>query len=61
MQPGDVLLAINGAAVDDSTRMLNQIAALAPGSTARVRVLRIGRELDVDVVVGERPIPPPRR
>ena len=61
MQPGDVLLAINGAAVDDSTRMLNQIAALSPGSTARVRVLRAGRELDVDVIVGERPIPPPRR
>jgi serine protease DegQ len=61
VQPGDVLLAINGAAVDDSTRMLNQIAALAPGSNARVRVLRTGRELDLEVVVGERPIPPPRR
>jgi S1-C subfamily serine protease len=41
--------------------MLNQIAQLAPGSVARVRVERNGREIDLAVTVGERPIPPERR
>jgi len=61
MEPGDVLLAINGAPVTDSTAMLSQIAALAPGSTAQVQVQRRGRELDLAVVVAERPVPLPRR
>lgn len=58
MEPGDVLLAINGEPVADSTAMLSQIAALAPGSTAQVQVLRRGRGLDLAVVVAERPTPP---
>lgn len=61
MEPGDVLLAINGAPVIDSTAMLSQIAALAPGSTAQVQVQRRGRALDLAVVVAERPVPLPRR
>jgi serine protease DegQ len=61
MEPGDVLLSINDTAVRDTPGMLNQIAQLAPGSVARVRVERGGRELDLSVTVGERPIPPERR
>ncbi|MEF9944554.1 MAG: PDZ domain-containing protein, partial [Burkholderiaceae bacterium] len=61
IEPGDVLVSINGAAVLDSTAMLSQIAALAPGSTAQVQVLRRGRGLELAVVVAERPIPLPRQ
>ncbi len=61
MEPGDILVAINGAAVTDSTAMLTQIAALAPGSTAQVQVLRRGRGVDLAVVVAERPVPLPRQ
>jgi serine protease DegQ len=55
MEPGDVLLAINGEPVKDSTTMLNQIAALAPGTQAMVKVLRASKEIDLTVTVGERP------
>jgi serine protease DegQ len=61
MEPGDVLLSINDTPVLDTPGMLHQIAQLAPGSVARVRVERSKRELDLAVTVGERPIPAERR
>jgi serine protease DegQ len=57
IEPGDVLLEINGMPVRDSRSMLNQIAQLPPGSPARTRLLRSGKDLDVLVTVGERPAP----
>jgi serine protease DegQ len=61
MEPGDVLLSINDVPVRDTPGMLNQIAQLAPGSVAKVRVERDGRPLDLSVTVGERPVPQERR
>jgi serine protease DegQ len=58
MEPGDILLSINGSAVTDSRSMLNQIAQLEPGTSAAVRVLRAAREVDLSITVGERPPPP---
>jgi serine protease DegQ len=57
LEPGDVIVAINGEKVGNSRGMLNQIAQLPPGSSASVRVLRAGREVEVPVTVGERPTP----
>jgi serine protease DegQ len=61
LEPGDVLLSINDVPVRDTPGMLNQIARLAPGSLAKVRVERDGRPLELDVTVGERPVPVERR
>jgi len=58
MEPGDILLSINGSAVIDSRSMLNQIAQLEPGTSAAVRVLREAHEIDLAITVGERPPPP---
>ncbi|HEV3019961.1 MAG TPA: trypsin-like peptidase domain-containing protein [Burkholderiaceae bacterium] len=58
MEPGDILLSINGSAVTDSRSMLNQIAQLEPGTSAAVRVLREAHEVDLSITVGERPPPP---
>jgi serine protease DegQ len=58
MEPGDILLSINGSNVTDSRAMLNQIAQLEPGTSAAVRVLRAAREIDLSITVGERPPPP---
>jgi len=58
MEPGDILLSINGNAVTDSRSMLNQIAQLEPGTSAAVRVLREAHEVDLSITVGERPPPP---
>ncbi|HTN48628.1 MAG TPA: trypsin-like peptidase domain-containing protein [Burkholderiaceae bacterium] len=57
LEPGDVILAINGQKVSSSRSMLNQIAQLPPGSNASVRIQRSGREVEVPVTVGERPTP----
>ena len=57
LEPGDVMLSINGEPVLNSKAMLNQISQLPPGSDARVKVVRSGKELDVQVAVGERPTP----
>jgi serine protease DegQ len=57
LEPGDVILTINGQKVGNTRSMLNQIAQLPPGSSAVVRVVRGGKELDVPVTVGERPTP----
>ncbi len=57
LEPGDVMLTINGKPVVNSRSMLHQIAQLAPGSAATVRVLRTGKEVEIQVAVGERPTP----
>src|SRR5882672_8600396 len=61
LEPGDVMLAIEDTAVRDTPGMLNQIAQLAPGSIARVKVLRRDKEMELPVTVGERLVAPPRR
>ena len=61
IEPGDVLAQINGSEVKNSAQMLNLIAQLAPGSSARVQVMRGAKELQLDVVVGERPVPQERK
>jgi len=58
MEPLDVILTINGQPVLNTPGMLTQIAQLAPGSIAKVKILRKGRETHLDVTVGERPPPP---
>lgn len=55
MEPGDIVLTINGSAVRDTPDLLAQIAKLAPGSTAQVKVLRRDKEVDLAVEVAERP------
>ena len=57
LEPGDVMLTINDQPVKNSRSMLNQISQLPPGTPARVKVSREGRQIEVQVTVGERPQP----
>jgi serine protease DegQ len=57
---GDVLLAVNGKPVADTTGMLNMIAALQPGEDAKLRVARNQAENELTVTIGRRPKPPQR-
>jgi serine protease DegQ len=57
---GDVLIAVDGKPVTDSSTMLNLIAALVPGSQATLRVMREAKPLDLKVTVGKRPKQPRR-
>ena len=55
VKPGDVLQAINGKPVTDSSSMLTQISALHPGEAASLKVLRGKGALTLQVTVGKRP------
>jgi serine protease DegQ len=61
MEPGDVVLSINGTGVAERRAALGQIAQLEPGVTASVHVLRDAKEMDLKIKVGERPAPAPPR
>ena len=60
VRPGDVLYEIEGRPVADPSSMLNVIAALAPGATARMKLKRKGQTVDAEVTVGRRPKPQAR-
>jgi len=58
---GDVLLAVNGRPVVDSTGMLNMISVLQPGESAKLKVFRNQSETELGVTIGRRPKPQPQR
>ena len=60
IRPGDVLVEIEGKPVADPTAMLNLVAALSPGNSARMKLKRQGRAVEASVTVGRRPKPQPR-
>ena len=60
VKPGDVLVEIEGKPVADPSAMLNLIAALAPGNSARMKLKRGGRDVDTNITVGRRPKPQAR-
>ena len=55
MRPGDILVAVGGKQVANTSEMLNLIAQLEPGEKAPLRILRKNREATLDVLVGKRP------
>jgi serine protease DegQ len=58
IKPGDVLQSVNGEEITDTTRLLNVIAQIKPGTDAKIRVIRKNKELDLTVMIGKRPPPP---
>ncbi|HEV7390992.1 MAG TPA: Do family serine endopeptidase [Burkholderiales bacterium] len=53
---GDILVAVEGKPVTDSSSMLNLVAALNPGKQATLKVVRSQQETNLKVVVGRRPL-----
>ncbi|WP_042302633.1 Do family serine endopeptidase [Paraburkholderia kururiensis] len=58
IKPGDILLSVNGEEITDTTRLLNVIAQIKPGTDAKVHLVRKNQPLDLDVMIGKRPPPP---
>ncbi|WP_322033589.1 Do family serine endopeptidase [Paraburkholderia sp. J76] len=58
IKPGDVLTSVNGEAITDTTRLLNVIAQIKPGTDARIHLVRKNKDMDLDVLIGKRPPPP---
>ena len=54
---GDILVAVNGLAVKNTTTMLDMIAKLSPGTTTNFQFVRDNKRIDIVIVVGKRPRP----
>ncbi len=61
LKPGDVVLAVAGKPVSNTTMLLNAVAALTPGSEAALSIQRGAQALELKVVVALRPSAPVRR
>ena len=57
VKPGDVLITVNGNPTKDVRQLLNQIAQIAPGNDAKLKILRKDKELELTVQTGKRPKP----
>ena len=53
VQPGDVVLKLNGKEVPNSSALPPMASELAPGSTAQLQVWRGGKTLEISMKVGE--------
>ena len=57
LEPGDLLLRIDGATIANQTDLLNREAAFAPGTKVRIEGLRGDQPFALDVVLAQRPAP----
>jgi serine protease DegQ len=56
LRAGDTVVSINGKEIGDTAALINETAALSPGTQAQFRILR-GREVvSVAVELGQRPV-----
>jgi len=53
VQPGDVILTVNGQKVDNSNQLPPMVANVKPGSKATFEIWRNGTKKQLEVVVGE--------
>ncbi|MEN9843978.1 MAG: hypothetical protein RLZZ612_1807 [Pseudomonadota bacterium] len=54
LRPGDVIRAVNGKAVSTVPELLSTVAALKPGDTAELRVIRRQEESTLKIIPGRR-------
>ena len=57
LKPGDILVGVEHKAVTDSASTLALIAALKPGTTVPLKVVRANGKLEFKVSIGKRPKP----
>ena len=55
LRRGDVILALNGERIESSQDLTNKVGAFAPGSEIRLTIFRDRGEIEMSVVLGERP------
>ncbi|MGQ4880337.1 Do family serine endopeptidase [Billgrantia sp. LNSP4103-1] len=57
LRPGDVLLEVDGSPILDARAAMSDIAAIEPGATLPLTLVRSGETFTVELEVGERPLP----
>jgi serine protease Do len=56
IRAGDIIAAVNGERVESSRGLIRAIAAASPGSNVKLTIRRQGRDFDIPVAVGRRPV-----
>jgi serine protease Do len=51
LEPGDVIRAVNGTPIEDSSDLPPVIGAMAPGTTAKLSILRGGKAIERNVTL----------
>jgi len=52
LEPGDIILRLNGEKVENVTTFRNQVASFRPGTELTLDLLRNGREREIEVKIG---------
>jgi len=60
IEPGDVLVAIDGKKAGDAREVLMAISSHKPGERIKLDILREGKPLTIEAIAGERPAAQPR-
>jgi S1-C subfamily serine protease len=55
MRPGDIIVAVDGETLATMSELVAEVRRRAPGDELTLTVIREGEQLDVEVVLGERP------
>ncbi len=55
LERGDIILDLNGKAINDSNELRNTIAMMQPGETVKLKISRNGSARDINVKLGELP------
>ena len=55
IQSGDIVTALNGVTIKDSRDLAQKVAVLAPGSSAKLDIVRKGESKTITVTLGEMP------
>jgi serine protease DegS len=55
LQPGDLILNIDGQPAGDGRRSMNQVAQAKPGAKIRIEIMRNGKRMELTAEIGIRP------
>jgi S1-C subfamily serine protease len=56
VREGDVVIAIDGVAIDQHTSFTEALFAHKPGETVPITVVRDGEHIELEITFGERPV-----
>jgi serine protease Do len=51
LRRGDIIVGFNGRGIDDPAQLFRLVADATIGSTATLRIIRVGREMDLKVPI----------
>jgi len=57
LKPGDILIAVDGREITDSSDMLNLVSSLKPDNRAVLTIIRAQQKLNITIIAGKRPMP----